>query len=118
MSVPVALDQLHAALDEFGTVAYLLSAGGDGRPRCVSVELSWNGDQLTTLVGKRSGVNIGVQPLVSLLWPQIEPGGHSLIVDGSAGVVGESDGGGAIITITPSNGVRHRNAEPSADPSP
>jgi hypothetical protein len=112
MSVPVALDQLHAALDEFGTVAYLLSAGGDGRPRCVSVALSWSGDQLMASVGKRTGANIGIQPLVSLLWPPVEPGGYSLIVDGSAAVTAEADGGGAIITITPSNGVRHRNAEP------
>jgi hypothetical protein len=114
MSVPVALHQLHAALDEFGTVAYLLSAGGDGRPRCVSVALSWSDDQLVASVGKRTGANIGIQPLVSLVWPPVEPGGYSLIVDGSASVAGESEsGGGAIITITPSNGVRHRNAEPS-----
>lgn len=117
MSVPVALDQLHAALDEFGTVAYLLSAGSDGRPRCVSVALSWSDDQLTASVGKRTGGNIGIQPLVSLLWPPVEPGGYSLIVDGSAAITSESDGGGALITITPSNGVRHRNAEPSADAS-
>jgi hypothetical protein len=117
MSVPVALDQLHAALDEFGTVAYLLSAGGDGRPRCVSVALSWSEGLLMASVGKRTGVNIGIQPLVSLLWPPVEPGGYSLIVDGSAGMTGESEGGGAIIAITPSNGVRHRNAEPSADAS-
>ena len=117
MSVPVALDQLHAALDEFGTVAYLLSVGGDGRARCVSVSLSWSDDQLTASVGKRTGGNIGIQPLVSLLWPPVEPGGYSLIVDGSAAITSESDGGGALITITPSNGVRHRNAEPSADAS-
>jgi hypothetical protein len=113
MSVPVALHQLHAALDEFGAVAYLLSAGGDGRPRCVSIALSWSDDQLMASVGKRTGANIGIQPLVSLLWPPVEPGGYSLIVDGSASVTGESDGGGAIITIIPSNGVRHRNAEPT-----
>lgn len=112
MSVPVALDQLHAALDEFGTVAYLLSAGGDGRPRCVSVALSWNDDQLMASIGKRTSANIGVQPLVSLLWPPVEPGGYTLIVDGTAAVSEESEGGGAVITITPSNGVRHRNAEP------
>lgn len=117
MSVPVALDQLHAALDEFGTVAYLLSAGGDGRARCVSVALSWSDDQLTASVGKRTGGNIGIQPLVSLLWPPVEPGGYSLIVDGSAAITSESDGGGAVIAITPANGVRHRNAEPSADAS-
>ena len=117
MSVPVALDQLHATLDEFGTVAYLLSAGSDGRPRCVSVAVSWSDDQLMASVGKRTGANIGIQPLVSLLWPPVEPGGYSLIVDGSAALSGESDGGGAIIAITPSNGVRHRNAEPSADAS-
>jgi hypothetical protein len=117
MSVPVALHQLRAALEEFGAVAYLLSAGGDGRPRCVSVALDWSGDQLTASVGKRTGANIGIQPLVSLLFPPVEPGGYSLIVDGSALVTGEPDGGGAIITITPSNGVRHRNAESSADAS-
>jgi hypothetical protein len=117
MSVPVALDQLHAALDEFGTVAYLLSAGGDGRPRCVSVALGWSGDQLVASVGKRTGANIGIQPLVSLLWPPAEPGGYSLIVDGSASMTGESEGSVAIIAITPTNGVRHRNAEPSANAS-
>jgi hypothetical protein len=118
MSVPVALDQLPAVLDEFGTVAYLLSAGGDGRPRCVSVALSWSGDQLMATVGKRTGVNIGAQPLVSLLWPPVEPAGFSLIVDGSAEVsASESDGGGAVIAITPTGGVRHRNAEPAADAS-
>jgi hypothetical protein len=110
MSVPVALDQLPAALEEFGMVAYLLSAGSDGRPRCVSVALSWSSDKLVAGVGKRTGHNIGAQPLVSLLWPPVEPGGFSLIVDGSAAVTGETEGGGAVITITPSGGVRHRNA--------
>lgn len=113
MSVPVAVDQLRAALDEFGMVAYLLSAGGDGRPRCVSVSLAWSGDQLAADVGARTGANITGQPLVSLLWPPVEPGGYSLIVDASATASPKSDSTGAVVTISPTNGVRHRNAEPS-----
>jgi hypothetical protein len=107
MSVPVALDQLPSALNEFGMVAYLLSAGADGRPRCVSVALAWSGDQLIAEVGARTGTNVTDQPLVSLLWPPVEPGGYSLIVDASATVSRKADSTGAVVTISPSNGVRH-----------
>ena len=113
MSVPVAVDQLPAALEEFGTVAYLLSAGADGRPRCVSVSLHWAQDRLVAKVGKRTGSNVTAQPLMSLLWPPVEPGGFSLIVDGTATVsdtASEDGDGGATLAITPTSGVRHRNA--------
>jgi len=106
MSINVALDQLRTEIARYGHTPYLLSQGDDGRPHAVAVTVTWEGERLVSSSGTRSARNVAAHPLVSLLWPPVEPGGYSLIVDGDGAVSGE--GAGARITITPTRGVLHR----------
>ena len=109
MSIPVALEQLRNETRRFALAPYLLTVGDDSRPRAVAVAAAWEGDALAMDVGKRSASNSGARPQVSLLWPPNEPGGYSLIVDGTATPTG-SDGR---IAVTPTRAVLHR---PAASP--
>jgi hypothetical protein len=106
MSIPVALEQLRNETRRFALAPYLLTVSDDARPHAVAVAAAWQGDTLALEVGKRSASNAGARPRVSLLWPPDEPGGYSLIVDGtaaSAGVEGR-------IAVTPTRAVLHRPA--------
>lgn len=108
MSVPVGLDSLRAEVERFGSTAYLLTVASDGRPHSVSVAVAWDGDEIVARCGGRTLANVAARPLVSLLWPQTEAGGYSLIVDGDGGVRGEGDQARA--TIRPTKAVMHRPA--------
>jgi hypothetical protein len=113
MSIPVPLDRLRAALEERGRSAYLLTVSDDGRPHVIHGSVRWEGDALTTDVGRRSAANAATRPSVSLLYPVRSDGDYSLIVDGSAVVVRED---GQRLLITPTKAVLHRPA-PAPDPS-
>jgi hypothetical protein len=106
MSEVLPIDKLRAESARFGTTLYLLTTGGDGRPHAVAVSIEWQGDRILMSTGKRSAANVAARPLVSLLWPPIEAGGYSLIVDGDGCVIGS--GSDARISITPTRGVLHR----------
>lgn len=112
MSIVVPLDQLSAAVNEFGPVAYLLSSGGDGRPRAVSVAVTTVDGRLQASIGGRTAANIDTQSLISLLWPRVGDGPFSLIVDGEAELLASpaANPGGAIVSIRPTSAVRHRTA--------
>jgi hypothetical protein len=106
MSHPVALEQLRNETRRFALAPYLLTVGDDGRPHAVAVAASWEGDALTMELGERSARYAGTRPRVSLLWPPAEPGGYSLIVDGTAAPAG----GEGRIAVTPTRAVLHRPA--------
>lgn len=108
MSIPVALERLRNEAARFGSAPYLLSVSADGRPHAVATAVSWAESSLVAEVGRRTAANIGERPLVSLLWPPIEAGGYSLIVDGTAAL--ESSGKELRVLITPTRGVLHRPA--------
>ena len=110
--VPVAFDQLRTEILRFTFAPYLLTVGDDARPHAVAVSATWEGPRLALEVGKRSAHNSSVRPQVSLLWPPNEPGGHSLIVDGSAAATSR----GGYITVTPTRAVLHRPAA-AGDPT-
>ncbi|MCC6763417.1 MAG: hypothetical protein IT293_02030 [Deltaproteobacteria bacterium] len=113
MTIPVALEGLRAAIAERVGGAYLLTVTDDARPHAVHVALGWEGDLLIAEVGARSAQNAASRPAVALLYPAAEPGGYSLIVDGTAAVApGE---GKRRIRIAPSKAVLHR---PAAAPDP
>jgi len=114
MSIPVPLERLRAAIAERGATAYLLTVTEDGRPHAVHGAVRWDGDVLTTDVGKRTAANVGARSGVSLLFPVRSPGDYSLIVDGTAVVV--TSGDTRTVRITPTKGVLHRPA-PSPDPN-
>jgi hypothetical protein len=107
VSVPVPVEGLRDALSDYGTTAYVLTTGRDGRPKVASVEVAWAGDRLEAAAGDGSRANAADRPLVTLLWPPPEPGGYTLIVDASAEVDHER------LVLTPTKGVLHR---PAASP--
>ena len=106
MSVAVSLDRLREEVARFGASPYLLSVTSDGRPHAVAVAVSWQGDALEAGAGTRTVANIAERPAVTLLWPAVEPGGYSLIVDGVATAAGA--GSGERLSVQPAKAVLHR----------
>ena len=107
------LDQVRAALDERGPVAFLLTVSDDARPHAVQCPVRWEGNALAVEVGRRSAANAMARPGVSLLYPARTAGDYSLIVDGTAAVVPYDERQGLL--ITPTKAVLHR---PAAAPDP
>jgi hypothetical protein len=109
MTVPVGLGQLRAEAAKYGDAPYLLTVSDDGRPHAVSVRVGWEEGNLELSGGTRSRSNASTRPDVTLLWPAVEAGGFSLIVDGSATVSGGQ------IVIRPESAVLHRSFAASPD---
>jgi hypothetical protein len=94
--------------------AYLITVDDDYRVHTVTVEPRLDDATLDVgLIGGRTRNNLAQRADVTLLWPPAEPGGYSLIVDGSAEV---TDAGAATarLTVVPTRALLHRDAE-SAD---
>lgn len=107
MSIPVELPKLAEAVAERGP-GYLLTSGPDGRPHTTEVRFAVTDATLRAPSGRRTAKNIADRPAVALLWPPIEPGGYSLIVDGDATIEGDDDTREAVIVAT--HAVLHRPA--------
>jgi hypothetical protein len=116
MSVPVALEGLREAIENHGSVAYFLSVGADGRPHSVQLGVELTEGQLVVHPGNSTVANAEARPLVSLLWPPVETGGYSLIVDGTVAGVSSSGDGNNFVAVNPTRAVLHRPAKPS-DPN-
>jgi hypothetical protein len=111
MSISVELDRVRDEAAQRSGIAYLLTVTGDGRPHAIAVTVDWKGTDAVMSAGRGSCRNASERTSVSVLWPPTEPGGYSLIVDGTASVVlnGEGDGeGGGVVTISPAKAVLHR----------
>jgi len=105
MSIPVELTELAAAIGRHGPAAYLLTSSDDGRPHLSHTAVTVEADgTLRTGGGRRTARNIAARPLVALLWPPVEDGGYSLIVDADAAADGET------IVLRPTHAVLHRPA--------
>jgi len=109
MSIKVELDDLadKVAKHPFG---YLLTAGDEGPPHSGAVVFDWDDGCLVTGAGRTTRRHVGQRPTVSLLWPPLDDGGYSLIVDGDAVIRGADDPDTATIAITPTWAVLHRPA--------
>ena len=104
MSIPVDVADLGDTLTLFGR-GYLLTASAEGRVKAVSVlPVLVDGAFVVSGPGRGSLANAGAQPSVTLLWPPQEPGGHTLLVDGTAEVDGDD------VRVTPTGDVLHRAA--------
>ncbi len=115
MSIPVALEKLRAEAERYGATPFLLTVSDDGRPHSVSIAASWEGGTLVAKAGKRTLGNVAARPHISLLWPPLEPGGYSLIVDADGSLTGAGEA--ARIVVRPTRGVLHRPAaSPEAAP--
>lgn len=102
MSVVVDLAEIPDRLREFDR-GYLLTAS-DGLVKAVSVRATaQSGALVVAAPGGGSLRNIGANPSVTLLFPPLEAGGMSLLVDGRAAA------DGADVRVTPSGAVLHRS---------
>jgi hypothetical protein len=111
----VELSALVERVDEYGTIAFLITVGGDAVPHVVSVTVTWNRADAAELVvgaGRHTSANVATNPTVTLLWPPGTGGAYGLIVDGHARVVELA--GEAKLAITPTAAVLHRT--PAGDP--
>jgi hypothetical protein len=115
MSISVELERVQAEAALRGSGAFLLTVTDDGRPHVVAVTVGWDGAELVMSAGRTSVGNAGARPGVSLLWPPIEAGGYSLIVDGEAAATPDPDGEGGRVTVALTRAVLHRPATAGAD---
>lgn len=110
----VDLERLAAALPDF-PFAYLITVDDGYHAHTVTVEPALRGAVLDVgLIGGGSRKNLANRGNVTLVWPPREPGGYSLIVDGSAEL---HDAGAetARLEVTPARALLHREAaSPSA----
>ena len=108
MSMKVELGELEARLGEYG-FADLVTVGDDGRAHVLAVMPETTDEGLLVGgIGRHSVANATERPGVTLVWPPVEVGGYSLIVDGTA-TVGDGE-----LTVAPTKAILHRPA-PGAD---
>ncbi len=118
----VDLKRLAAALPDY-PFAYLITVDDGYRVHTVTVEptlrnLPEGPDEPGAivdvgLIGGRTRKNLAHRRHVTLLWPPPEPGGYSLIVDGSAEVTDAEDET-ARLGVVPTRALLHRDAAPDS----
>lgn len=111
----VDIERLAAALGDY-PYAYLITVDDDYRAHTVTVEPRLREATLDVgLIGGRTRQNLARRRDVTLLWPPTEPGGYSLIVDGTAEVTPESQAGDAVrLSVLPTRALLHREADPDS----
>lgn len=106
-------DELARTVASMGD-GYLLTLGDRPRPHVGSVVTAVeDGVVRVTEVGRTALRDLAGHDAVTLLWAPREPGGYSLIVDGTATVVGDR------VDVVPERAVLHRprtGSEPTAGP--
>jgi hypothetical protein len=109
------LDRLREQISGFPTEPYLLTVTEASRPHCGTVSLAWdaNGQLLVDAPSSWPGSASSGHSVVSLLWPPGQPGGYSLIVDGTAEQVGSKQ-----LAVTVTRGVLHRRGQPDPGSTP
>jgi hypothetical protein len=96
--------------------AYLVTVDDDFRVHTVTVEPELREQVMDVgLIGGKTRRNVESRSAVTLLWPPSEPGGYSLIVDGTGEIadVADSDDGTAGLRVLPTRALLHRNADPT-----
>jgi hypothetical protein len=112
MSVKVDLGMLADTMRDYG-FAYLLTVSDDQRAHAVAVQPRLDGRVLyVDGLGERTRANVEARPDVTLLFPPVEQGGYSLIVDGRASLTGDT---GA--SVVPAHAVLHRPADHATGPT-
>jgi hypothetical protein len=110
MSIQVPTDGLPETLRAFGG-AYLATVGEQRRAHIVSVAPVLRDGRLHLgEPGRTTGRNVAENPVVTLVWPPLEPGGYSLIADGTGSL-----GAGGELVVEPTRAVLHRPAATPAD---
>ena len=108
MSIRVELADLPQEIVARGP-GFLLTSIMDSRPHAAhlgfEVAAAEGQVQLRAKVGRTSKGNCAQRPAVTILWPSVEPGGHSLIVDGEARIDGDEH-----VIVVATSAVLHRPA--------
>jgi hypothetical protein len=96
---------------------YLVTVTSGAAPHCGTATVTWGADDgaLTVVPVPRTWAEAAGLGQVCLLWPPAEPGGYSLIVDGT-GACGQA-GGDLALTVTVTRAVLHRRGPAPADGS-
>lgn len=109
----VDLQRLAAALGDF-PFAYLITVDEEFRVRTVTVEPTLREGIIDVgLIGGHTRKNLAQRADVTLLWPPLEPGGYSLIVDGRAEISDDTEEI-ARLGVVPTRALLHREAESPA----
>jgi hypothetical protein len=104
MSVKVELGALATTLADFD-VAYLVTVSDDHRSHVLSVWAEPTDAGLVVEgVGRHTQENAAARPDVTLVFPPLQAGGYTLLVDGHAAVHGTT------VTIAPTKAILHRPA--------
>ncbi len=110
MSVKVDLDQLAGALDGY-TFAYLVTVDDGYHAHTVAVEpVLADGVIDVGPVGGGTRKNLAQHDGVTLVWPPSQPGGYTMIVDGT----GQPTDADTTLHVVPSRAVLHRKATPDS----
>jgi hypothetical protein len=121
----VDLTRLAAALTDY-PFAYLITVDDSYRVHTVTVEPVLRdlpdgpeGPRALIdvgLIGGRTRTNLAHRSDATLLWPPVETGGYSLIVDGRAEAVSDTDSDSetARVAVVPTRALLHRNADSPA----
>jgi hypothetical protein len=110
----VDFERLAGALDGY-RFAYLVTVDDDYRVHTVTVEPELREQVMDVgLIGGRTRRNVESRSTVTLLWPPSEPGGYSLIVDGTGEIAEVTESGDtAALRVVPTRALLHRNADPT-----
>src|SRR5258705_6499622 len=112
MSVKVDLDQLADALADF-TFAYLVTVDDDYHAHTVAAQPTLvDGVIDVGPIGGGTRRNLTERDGVTLVWPPHQPGGYTLIVDGTGKLTDTS------LLVMPSRAVLHRPAAPGVSTHP
>ena len=112
MSIPVDVADLEQALADFGA-GYLLTVGSQGKVKVVTVEPTVrDGAVVVGDASKGTVANLAGNSQVTLVFPPRLPRGFTLLVDGTAEVVGDD------VRVTPSGAVLHRPGRHADGPPP
>lgn len=111
MSHPVASEDLAAAFADFGE-GYLLTVGTDAAPRAVAVRPRLVEGRVVVGAGRSTSANVAANPAVTVLCPPTVERGFTLLVDGTASVVGDE------IHVEPTSAVLHRPPYHADGPPP
>ncbi|MFM2183004.1 MAG: hypothetical protein RJB61_1298 [Actinomycetota bacterium] len=103
MSIIVGIPELAAAVAH-RPWGYLLTVGPDLRVHALAVAAVYEGGRFEIAAGRSTCSNAMERPEVTMVFPPLEEGGMSLIVDGTAEVEG------AAVLVTPTGAVLHRAA--------
>ena len=98
----MGLDRLREEVEQYGLLPYLLTVSPEGTPHAVALPVGWEGDRFVGAAGRRTAENVQAHAVVTLLWPPLEPGGYSLIVDGEGVVDGDQ------VRVAPQKALLHR----------